>query len=159
LLLSLLVGCSTNPEKVCQDIGDCAQGGSTDFIAMCKDAANSLATVAHATGCGADFEAYYDCADSNFSCQGATALFPGCDAKLMALNDCLAAATAGTSCAQLTAAQAACGSQQPDAGPPPACTANADCQAHCYLENVANVCGPRVDELQAVTACAASCPP
>jgi hypothetical protein len=61
------------------------------------------------------------------------------------------------------AAQAVCGNQQADAGadagPPPTCTAAGDCQAHCYLENVANVCVPRVDEIQAITACASSCPP
>ena len=165
LLAIAMSGCDTHQENVCQDVGDCAHGGNTDFIAMCKAEANALQTEAQAAGCGADLGAYYDCADSNFSCQGATPLFPGCDAKLTALDDCLAAATAATSCAELAAAETACGGQQADAGaaadagPPPACTAARDCQARCYLDQVGNVCGPRADEIEAVTACASSCPP
>jgi hypothetical protein len=42
---------------------------------------------------------------------------------------------------------------------PPACTAARDCQARCYLTSVSNICAPRVDEIEAVSGCAATCPP
>ena len=116
------------------------------------------------TGCSSAYEAYYSCADSSFSCRGATSTFPGCDESLAALDRCLGAATSNTACVALTMAQTGCtGGPAPDAGvdggPPPACTAARDCQARCYLNQVANVCAPRVDELENVTTCAASCPP
>jgi hypothetical protein len=169
-----LVGaaCNSHSDNVCQNIGNCSYGGSDDFITACQDEAKALRSEASGSGCGPAFDAYYACADSNYSCRGATAVFPGCDGDLAALDSCLAAATTDTSCAALTAAQVACGSATaPDAGastagdagagngPPPACTAARDCQARCFLDSVANVCAPRVDEIEAVTTCAFSCPP
>jgi hypothetical protein len=156
--------CDSHGDNVCQDIGDCSQGGDNDWIASCQDEAEALGAEASGQGCGGAFDAYYRCADSSYTCTGATATFPGCDDELAALDACLARATAGTSCVRLQMAESAClasGSSPPgpDGGPPPACTAARDCQAHCYLEKVANVCAPRVDEIEAVTGCAASCPP
>ena len=169
-----LVGaaCNSHSDNVCQNIGNCSYGGSDDFITACQDEAKALRSEASGNGCGPAFDAYYACADSNYSCRGSTAVFPGCDGDLAALDSCLAAATTNTSCAALAAAQVACGSATaPDAGastagdagagngPPPACTAARDCQARCFLDSVANVCAPRADEIEAVTTCAFSCPP
>jgi hypothetical protein len=155
--------CNSHPDSVCEQIGDCSEGGSSDWIASCQSEANALKTEAGGAGCGSTFDAYFACADSNYSCRGATALFPGCDGLLAALDTCLASAIGDTSCAQLEAAEAACASSAPDAGTatgaPPACTAARDCQARCYLDHVADVCAPGVDEIPAVSTCAASCPP
>src|SRR5258708_6954848 len=158
LLLLLLVGaCASNQDDVCESVGNCAQGGSSDWIQSCKDGAALLRREATTNGCAGQFDAYYACADSSFDCQGATPVFPGCDTKRAALDDCFAAATASTSCAQLAAATSSCG----DAGPPrvpEACTAARDCNARCFLDRVSNACAPRVDELSNFATCASRCP-
>lgn len=155
--------CSSHQDNVCQDIGDCSQGGSSDWITSCQTEAKALQSEAAAAGCGSDFDAFFTCADSNYSCQGATALFPGCADALSALDGCLADATANTFCIRLQTAEATCAVARPDAGTatgtPAACTAARDCVAQCYLASVADVCAPRVDELQNASVCAASCPP
>jgi hypothetical protein len=165
LLAVLLLGsaaCDSHRDQVCRDIGDCAHGGDNDWIASCQDEAKSLGSEAAGQGCGTAFDGYYGCAASSYSCQGTTASFPGCDDELAALDACLARATAGTACVRLTMAELACAPVGPGAdggAPPPACTAARDCQAQCYLSNVASACAPRVDELQKVSGCAAGCPP
>jgi hypothetical protein len=161
VLAAVLAGCASHQENVCQDIGDCSQGGSNDWITACKDEANALQDEANGAGCGSDFNGYFGCADSSYTCHGATALFPGCDIARQTLEACLTAATAGTSCAALDTAQAACGAPPPPPDPgtglPPACTLARDCQARCYLVNVTDPCAPRVNELDALAACTASC--
>jgi hypothetical protein len=155
--------CSSHQDNVCEDIGDCAQGGSSDWISSCQAEAKALQGEAAPAGCGSAFDTYFACADSNYSCQGATALFPGCADSLATLDACLTSATANTSCVRLETAEADCGASGPDAGAgtgtPLACTTARDCQAQCYLTIVADVCAPQVDELQNVSACASSCPP
>jgi hypothetical protein len=157
--LVALAGCGSHQDNVCQDIGDCAKGGDNVWIEACQGEAKALRGEADAAGCAPLFDAYYACADASYTCQGATPEFPGCDDELAALDACLAAATAGTSCVALASAETACGGASPDAGVPPACTAARDCLAGCYLTAVANVCAPRVDELDAANVCGASCPP
>jgi hypothetical protein len=151
--------CDSHQQSVCQKIGDCSQGGDSDWIARCQAEADALRSEAAGNGCAGAFDRYYSCADSSYSCQGATATFPGCDQARAELDACLAAATATTACAMLSAAEAVCGATSADAGVPPACTAARDCQARCYLTSVTNVCAPRVDEIESLTACAAVCPP
>jgi hypothetical protein len=161
LLAAALMGaaCSSNTDDVCQDIGDCAQGGDNTWITTCQSNANKLATEAGQVGCTSTFNAYYACADSSYSCQGATATFPGCDQDLAALDACIAAATAATYCVALQTAEAACTTPPASGGPPAACTAARDCQAACYLSDVADRCAPQVDELPNVVACSSACPP
>jgi hypothetical protein len=165
LVPAVLAGCNNAAENVCQDIGDCSQGGDSVWIASCQAEAKSLASEASDVGCGRDYDAYYTCAEDSYICRGATALFPGCDDRLAALDACLAAATAGTSCVALASATAACGGAGvdggagPDAGVTPACTAARNCLAACYLGAVANLCAPDVAELEAANACGATCPP
>jgi hypothetical protein len=201
-----LTGCPTNQSAVCQSIGDCSQGGSSDWVNACQNEANLLQTEAQTDGCGTEYDDYYSCAESNFMCTGTTASFPGCDAKLASLDTCINMAEAQTSCAALTAAEATCGAPPPDAGapatpigetsdagdaggdastlgdagapdaaPPPAtgldagadagpevpiaCTAQRDCEARCYLDIVADVCAPQVNELDEFYTCASACPP
>jgi hypothetical protein len=155
-------GCSSHLDSVCQDIGDCSQGGSTTWIASCQTEGQDLQTEAMSVACASDLDAYWSCADSSYSCRGATAVFPGCAEDLTALDSCLAAATAKTSCVRLEMEEAGCAAPRPDAGTalgtPPACTAARDCQARCYLASVRDVCAPQVDELQSFAACAAACP-
>ena len=170
-LIPLLVGlavaaaaCGSHPDNVCQSIGDCSQHGDNDWIASCQAEAKATGAEAAMNGCSAAFDNYYSCADSNYKCVGATATFPGCDAALAALDQCIAAGQAGTACAMLTAAEAVCaagvdGGAGADGGVPPACTAARDCQARCYLASVSNVCAPRADEIESVTACASTCAP
>ena len=153
-----MAGCSSHPDNVCQDIGDCAKGGDNVWIEACQADAKALRGEADAA-CAPAFDAYYACADASYTCKGATPEFPGCDDELAALDSCLAGATAGTSCVALASAEAACGGASPDGGVPPACTAARDCLASCYLTAVGNVCAPRVDELEAANVCGTSCPP
>jgi hypothetical protein len=161
LIAASLIGgaCSSHSDQVCQDIGDCSQRGDTTWIDTCQANADALGSEAATVGCQATFHQYYACADSNYSCQGATATFPGCDDKLAALDDCIAAATAGTSCVALQSAEAACTTVPVSGGPPVACTAARDCQAGCYLRSVASACAPQVIELEDVVACSDACPP
>jgi hypothetical protein len=161
LVAAALIGpaCGSHPDNVCENIGDCSQGGNTDWIATCQSNAKQLGDEASAVGCGGAFDQYYSCADSSYSCQGATPTFPGCDQDLAALDDCIAAATAGTACVALQAAEAACTTVAPSSGPPMACTSLRDCQARCYLGNVASACAPQIDELEAVITCSEACPP
>ncbi len=160
--LTAAAGCNSHADNVCQDIGDCSQGGSTVWIAGCQTEAKALQDEATSVACGSEFDGYFSCAASNYSCHGATALFPGCADLLAALDACLAAATANTSCVRLEMAEVSCTAAPPDAGTgpgtPPACTAARDCQAACYLKDVADVCAPRIDEIQSVTTCASTCP-
>jgi hypothetical protein len=161
--LTAVAACSSHQDDVCQNIGDCAKGGDNVWIVTCQTDAKQLRSEADGVGCTTAFDDYYGCADANYTCVGATAEFPGCDDRRAALDACLAAATAGTSCATLVSAEAACSGSAPDggadAGVPPACTAARDCLAGCYLGAVANVCAPGVGELQAANACGVSCPP
>jgi hypothetical protein len=156
--LVVLAGCGTHEDAVCQDIGDCAQGGKSDFIQSCQAESKALKDEARSSGCGGPFDDYFGCADSNFTCQGATATFSGCDGQLQALDHCLQVAEQATSCAALASKESACASL-PDGGPPPACTLARDCQAQCYLAQVGDVCAPRVSELDAFTRCVVACPP
>lgn len=156
--------CGSHSDDVCQDIGDCSYGGNTNWISNCQSEATTLGSEAASEGCGDQFNEYYACADSNYSCQGATATFPGCAQTLAALDTCVGAATSTSACVMLEAAEKACGAPRSadggtDAGPAPSCTAARDCQAQCYLGAVANACAPRVDELQIVLTCSSSCPP
>ena len=158
------VACNSNADNVCQDIGDCSHAGDNDWIASCQANAKALGTEAAMNGCSAAYNQYYSCADSNYKCQGATATFPGCDDALAALDQCIASGQANTGCAMLTTAEATCGvgadgGAGADGGVPLACTAASDCQARCYLGSVSNICAPRADEIESVTACAATCPP
>ena len=205
----LLTGCPSNQSAVCQSVGDCSQGGSSDWVNACQNEANLLQTEAQTDDCGTEYDDYYSCAESNFTCTGTTASFPGCDAKLEALDSCINMAEAKTSCAALTAAEATCGAPPvdaaapavpassatdagdagdaggdasapvnagaADAAPPPsagpdaggdagaevpiACTAQRDCEARCYLDIVADVCAPQVDELDEFYTCASACTP
>ncbi len=153
LTLLLLAACASDEQTYCENVGDCSQKGDTNWIASCQTATDALRDEASASGCGNQLDAYYACTSSNFTCNGITSEFPGCDRS--ALDACIAAAQAGTSCAELQAKTSACAA--PDAGPT-TCTASSDCQARCYLDHVANACAPRPDELSAVTSCGATCP-
>jgi hypothetical protein len=165
LLGLVLTACGSKQDDVCENVGACTQGGSSDWIASCEDEAKSLHDEANATGCGGPFDDYYGCAESNFTCKGMTASFPGCDAQRAILDQCLNLATSKTSCAELTRKSSACILSKPDggveAGPgvPAACTASRDCLARCYLDHVSNPCAPAVDELEQVSSCSSSCPP
>ena len=160
-------GCSSNQDDVCENVGACTHGGSTDWITSCQDEAKSLQSEASSHGCGGPFDDYYECADSNFTCNGATASFPGCDAKRQALETCISATDANSSCKELTSKTSACAASTVDAGSgdadtgslAPACTVLRNCQARCYLDHVTNPCVPGLAELSDVVACSSSCPP
>jgi hypothetical protein len=159
-LLALLCGsaCASHENHVCEDIGDCTQGGSSTFIENCETEAKALEAEADTVGCNTPLENYYACADSNFECTGATSTFNGCAADLQSLDDCLSAAESATSCASLQAKESACTAPPDAGGPVAACTAARDCQAQCYPVTVSDVCAPRVDEIDAFQQCAAACP-
>jgi hypothetical protein len=162
LAAGIAAGCSSHEDNVCEDIGDCAQGGTSSWISSCQSQAKALRSETVLIGCRAEFDAYFACADSAYSCHGATAEFPGCADDLTALDTCFTNATSKTSCTQLEGMETACSVLPPNAvtgaGTPVACTTARDCQAICYVTNVSNVCAPRVDEIEKLTACAATCP-
>jgi hypothetical protein len=153
----------TAAQTVCLDVDDCAQGGDNDWLQRCTAEAQTLAQQATASGCASAYNAYYGCADSHYTCQGATALFPGCDAQLSALEACLNAASAESACAAYAAKLASCpppsGTSPPGSPVVTPCSLNSQCQAQCYLSTVANVCAPGLSELTAFSACANACPP
>jgi hypothetical protein len=156
-----IVGCKSHEENVCENVAACAEGGDSDWIARCKDEAKLLRNEASAASCGTLFDDYYACADSNFTCQGATALLPGCDGQRTTLEACLNRAEATNACGVLAAKVDACSPDAGDGGTGlgPACTIERICEAQCYLDSVSNVCAPAVNELSEHTQCAASCPP
>jgi hypothetical protein len=159
-------GCESHATAVCEDQGDCSQGGDNDWITRCEDEAKLLEHQANSTHCGKEYDRYYACADDHFVCHGATASFPGCGTLRAALEACLAR-DRKSPCAVLAARQAQCVVTDIDAGaeadagdvPEPACDLQRQCEARCYLDTAAETCGPRLDELSAFSECAESCPP
>ncbi len=153
----------TAAQSVCYNVDECAQGGSYDWLQSCYASALTLQQQSTASGCGSLYNAYYSCANSNYSCQGITPLFPGCDSQSMSLEACLNAATAESACAKYDVALASCpadaGTQPPGSPIVSPCSLNLQCQAQCYLSNVSNVCNPGLTELGAFSACANACPP
>jgi hypothetical protein len=153
----------TDAEWVCELVDECAQGGSNVWLQSCDAQALELQQQATLSGCAHPYGVYYACARSSFACQGITPLFPSCDEKRATLESCLAAATAQSACASYDAKLAACpgGSGRSPPGSPilAACSLNAQCQARCYLNSVANVCAPGLGELGAFSQCAQTCPP
>jgi hypothetical protein len=153
----------TDAESVCYNVDECAQGGSYTWLQNCNAEALTLQQQSEASGCSSLYDGYYACANSNYTCQGITPLFPGCDEKLSALEACLNAATAQSACAQYTAKLANCppGSGTAPPGSPivSPCSLNLQCQAQCYLSNVSNACNPGLTELDAFSQCATACPP
>lgn len=74
---------------------------------------------------------------------------------------CALLAVAGAACATSpcddlddAAAEAGCANHDP-AAPSVACEGEAEARAHCWLENVVDVCSPSASELDAVDACLA----
>jgi len=153
LFFLLLAGCGSDAQTYCENVGDCSNKGSSDWIAACNDETSALDTEAENAGCATQFDAYFSCTRQSFTCDGITSDFPGCDRS--ALDACIANAQSSTSCAELAKATSACGAT--DAGAT-SCDATRDCNARCYLQNVANPCAPTPAEIEAVTACGASCP-
>jgi hypothetical protein len=153
-----LIGCDSDSDTACHDVGNCSHGGSDDWITACSDQADTLADEAHAVGCQAAFDAYFSCADDRFECTGNKSSFPGCEAKLDAYSACLAAKESGTACIALEDELAACDPRESahDQVPTP-CTASGDCSARCYLDSLADVCAPTAAELSAFADCASHC--
>lgn len=147
VVLLLAAACDTKTEEVCENVGDCAHGGSADWVEQCKAAGGALETESKSSGCGDLFDGYYDCAKDRLSCSAGVATFPGCDRA--ALDDCLTKARNGTACADLGSH---CGN-----GGLGTCNASQSCKTRCYLDIVRNACAPTPEELDGVAACSASC--
>jgi hypothetical protein len=155
------VACNTNADDVCENVGACSQGGSSEWVKSCQDEAKSLRDAAGASGCRAPYDTYYRCANDNFDCVGATATFPGCDGARMTLDACLTNASANNACGELARKTRSCATADASAAPAPAtaCTSSRECAARCFLDGVADACAPRPDELEAVGSCVGTCPP
>jgi hypothetical protein len=181
IIVALIVACSTNQENVCDAVGDCEQGGNSDWVQGCKDDAKLLKTEAQANGCGAALDDFYSCANGNFECNGATSSFPGCEGKQATLDACLTKVIAQTACGELAQKTSGCGDAGPnpnvdasvvpdasvvadasvsaaDASIPAACSAMRDCHARCFLNDVTNLCAPTIEELTTFATCASMCP-
>jgi hypothetical protein len=157
----LLAACDSDSDKACQDVGNCSRGGSDDWIMHCQAQAETLGDEAHAVGCQAAFDAYFECTGDHFECTGNQSSFPGCEAKLEAYSTCLATKEAGTACVALENELATCdpadGAAKGGSPMPTPCTASGDCSARCYLDALANVCAPTAAELTAFADCASHC--
>jgi hypothetical protein len=161
----LLAGCESDADTVCTDIANCSHGGSDDYLTACRDENADLSHEATRSSCSAEYDAYFSCANKQFECRGNESVFPGCDAKLGALDACLAAGRADNACGELTAKLAACPSGAPapngsDGGASlDPCTAAGVCSARCYLDSLADVCAPTAAELASFSDCTSHCVP
>ena len=149
-------------DSVCSDITNCSHGGSDDWVTACRDQATELSHEATASGCAAQYDAYFSCASDHFACHGNESSFPGCESRLSALETCLAGARESNACGELDAKLAACGA---DGASPSGeggtsiepCATGGVCAARCYLSALADVCAPSAAELSAFADCASHC--
>jgi hypothetical protein len=154
----LIAGCGTHPDLVCEDIGLCRAQGD-DQVAACQREAKAVTVESRASGCGAQADAFYACADANYTCKGDTPSFPGCDAARAAIDGCLEKQRAQNSCGQLEARLSTCVSQRPPAAPgPAACGVTELCASRCFLDDVSDVCRPQAGELVSFAHCVQQCP-
>ena len=51
--------CASHEDNVCEDIGDCAHGGDSNFVASCKAEAKALRAELVTYGCDSEFDEYY----------------------------------------------------------------------------------------------------
>jgi hypothetical protein len=160
----VLAGCDSDADRACTHVGNCSHGGSDDWITACQDQNDELTDEAQVVGCRHELDAYFECASDNFRCEGNQSSFPPCTPRLDAYSACLAAHASGTACFELESALAKCDGASPPStedgdvnGVVEPCTASGDCSAHCYLENLANVCAPEANELAAFANCASHC--
>jgi hypothetical protein len=86
----------TDAQSVCYNVDECAQGGSYNWLQSCEAEALTLQQQSDESGCGSLYSGYYACANSNYTCQGITPLFPGCDTQLSSLEACLNARAPNT---------------------------------------------------------------
>jgi hypothetical protein len=151
---------------VCENIGACSHGGDTNWIDGCESDAKLQQERAQLAGCNQAFDKYYQCADENYVCKGASARFPNCDATKEETEKCLADASVPSACAALTARRASCLEIEDSGGDvqfisEPAgtsvCDLQHECEARCYLDQVERVCAPTIDELAKFSDCAATC--
>ena len=160
VLLLGIAACNTKADDVCENVLACEQGGNSELTKSCQDEAKALEQASQASGCGGAYEDYYACANSSFTCEGATALFPGCDDLRTALHACLNKSAAANACGELARKTAGCHTVDggPSTAPLSVCTAASECAARCYLDDVRDPCAPLPDELSKAASCTASCP-
>jgi len=153
-----LAACGTHADNVCEDVGLC-RSQSDDQIAACQNEGKSLGIEARASGCGAQLDGYFSCADDRYACTGNVPAFPGCDSARAALDACLSGARDQNSCGKLDARLAACPTTSPPPDPVPApCGATELCSSRCFLDDVADVCRPLSLELVNFSHCVQQCP-
>lgn len=154
-------GCDTHADSVCQDIGYC-RSQSDDQVQTCKSNAKQLAAEAGSSGCSAQYESYFACADDKYDCKGNVPTFTGCEMARTELDACLAEGRAQNACGELESSLAQCpggGTGTPDPSTPPApCGAAEVCSARCYLDNVTDPCRPQPVQLTGAGHCAQQCP-
>ena len=158
---ALAGACDSHADSVCHDIGYC-RTLSDDQVQTCKTDAKQLATEARSSGCSAQYESYFACADDKYDCKGNVPTFSGCEAARTALDTCLAQARARNACGELESRLAQCPGNvtgTPDPSTPPApCGAAEVCSARCYLDNVTDPCRPQPIQLAGAEQCAHRCP-
>ena len=114
--------CDTHADSVCQDIGYC-RSLSDDQVQTCRTDAKQLATEAGGSGCSAQYDSYFACADDKYECNGNVPTFTGCEVARTALDTCLAQARAHNACGELEFRLAQCPGNvtgTPDPSTPPA---------------------------------------
>jgi hypothetical protein len=163
-LATLAAGCDSAADNVCGDITSCSHGGSDDWSTACRDQAAELSHEATRSGCDSAYDAYFSCAEEHFACHGNKSSFPGCEARLGALEACLDGGRASNACGELDAKLSACSpspapsSDEGGASLEP-CASGGVCAARCYLSALADVCTPTAAELAAFADCASHCVP
>ena len=158
---ALAGACDTHADSVCQDIGYC-RSLSDDQVQTCKSDAKQLAAEARGSGCSAQYDSYFACADDKYDCKGNVPTFTGCEIARTALDECLANGRAHNACGELESRLAQCPGNvngTPDPSIPPApCGAAEVCSARCYLDDVRDVCRPLPVQLTEAEQCAQRCP-
>jgi hypothetical protein len=156
LAMLALTACGTHADSVCQDIGYC-RSESDDQITACQSEAKDLIEEARGSGCSAQVDAYFACAEERYECKGNVPTFSGCEAARAELDACLAQGRAQNACGELEVRLAACPAAAGTPIPAP-CGAAEVCTSRCYLDSVANPCAPQPLELTQNAQCGQQCP-
>jgi hypothetical protein len=128
----LAPACSGNPAAgLCRDVCNC-EGCSNSEEEDCIEAADEAQADAEDEGCTEEFDAYVECREDGFKCDGDSATFTeSCERESADLADCgVSPPTAGNVCDQ--AAQA-CGADEGGGGQVE-CTGVVVCQAQCIVD-------------------------
>ncbi len=166
ICVPIVDGCTsrTTGSDLCDQTCDC-ESCPDDVRAECKTENVEAEDVALEEGCEAEYEAYYECLNSEFRCEDGEAETAQCARELAELRDCAPDATPGPKgCAEIVEALndkfRECSPETiPEEDPNVVCDqpgqeALLECLAPCYL---GLTCDELLNSPEAVLACAVPC--